>query len=190
MKKLCLLSICFLALPVLADNKHGFYVGVGGASLKQTKDEAGEDISARAVEFLGGYKYNGALGVELRIGQGGSAGTADTTYVGSDGAAQKRKLEYEIGSYTSLYYKPELVNDEAKLYALLGYTQISTTLKSSDSANSAASSKDVSASGYSYGIGVGFVINEHFNINFEYKNVCEELSNRPNLTSINIDYRF
>ncbi|RYZ94102.1 MAG: porin family protein [Moraxellaceae bacterium] len=143
----------------------------------------------RAVEYFGGYKYNDALGIELRFGNGMKEGTSKN-YFDAQGVIQSGKLKREIGSYESIYYKPELVNDEAKLYALLGYTHVNSSVKITDTSGALVSSSDDSASGYSYGIGIGFVINEHFNINIEYRNICDEISGKPNLVGLNIDYRF
>ena len=189
MKKLCVLALSLIALPALADNNNGFYLGLGGSSLKDYQDGIDNVSRIRAVEVLGGYKYNNALGIELRLGSGKTTGTS-TSYVDASGVVQSGSLERELGSYQSIYYRPELVNDEAKLYALLGYTHLATTGKTLDSNGALVRSVDTSASGYSYGLGIGFVINEHFNINIEYKNISEEVSNKPNFASVNVDYRF
>ena len=191
MKTLCVLALSLLALPALADNNQGFYLGAGASSIKDYQDGVDNLSQIRAAELFGGYKYNDALGIELRLGSGKKAGTSNV-YFDKAGTLQSGNLEREIGSYQSLYYKPELVNDEAKLYALLGYTHLSSTRKVFDAAGKviADEGKDGSASGFSYGVGIGFVINEHFNINFEYKNISEEVSDKPNLASVNVDYRF
>lgn len=189
MKKLCVIALSLFTLPALADNDRGFYVGAGAASIDDLQDGIENVSQIRAVEVFGGYKYNAALGIELRLGKGQTTGTANK-YLDSTGSVQNGSLEREIGNYSSIYYKPELVNSEAKLYALIGYTHVSSSGQVFDSAGKQLSSSDTSASGVSYGLGVGFVMNDHFNINFEYKNICEEISNKPNLASVNIDYRF
>lgn len=189
MKKLCVIAFSLLALPVLADNNRGFYLGAGVASIKDSQDGINNMSQIRAAEFFGGYKYNDALGIELRMGKGQTTGTSNL-YFDDKGALQNGSVEREIGSYTSFYYKPELVNDEAKLYALLGYTHVNTSGTVKDAAGKQVRSADGSVSGYSYGVGVGFVISEHFNINLEYKNLSDEISGKPNLASVNLDYRF
>jgi outer membrane autotransporter protein len=189
MKKLCILALSLLALPVLADNNRGFYVGIGGSTIKDEQDGVNNVSRIGAVELFGGYKYNSALGAEVRFGSGQKTGTSGN-YAAADGTILSGSLEREIDSYQSIYYKPELVNDEAKLYALLGYTHVSTSAKVNAEDGTLVYETDDSASGFSYGVGVGFVINEHFNVNFEYRNICKEISNKPNLASINLDYRF
>ncbi len=189
MKKLCVLALSLLALPVLADNNRGFYLGLGASSIEDYQDGVDNVSQIRAAELFGGYKYNAALGIELRLGSGQTTGTSNV-YFDTTGTLQSGSLEREIDSYQSLYYKPELANDEAKLYALIGYTNLSSTGTILDTTGKVVSTEDTKASGVSYGLGIGFVINEHFNINFEYKNICEEISGKPNLASINVDYRF
>lgn len=185
MKKLCVLALGLLALPAFADNDRGFYLGVGAASIDTQVDEL-ERI--RSIELFGGYKYNAALGIELRLGNG-DAVSASSQYVDTKGS-HSGTLEYEIGSYQSIYYKPELVNDEAKLYALLGYTHVDSSNKMIDTSGNLVSNYSGSSSGFSYGIGVGFVINAHFNVNIEYRNLSEDLTNKPNVAALNFDYRF
>jgi len=189
MKKFCVLALSLLALPVLADNDRGFYIGAGGASIDDLEDGVDNLSRIRAVEFFGGYKYNDALGIELRFGNGLKEGTS-SNYFDTTGVIQNGNLKREIGSYESIYYKPELVNEEAKLYALLGYSHVNSSVKITDGSGALVRSSEGSESGYSYGIGVGFVINEHFNINIEYRNICDEISGKPNLVGLNIDYRF
>lgn len=191
MKTLCVLALSLIALPALADNNRGFYLGAGASSIKDYQDGVDNVSQIRAVELFGGYKYNAALGIELRLGSGQKAGTSNV-YFDKAGTLQSGNLEREIDSYQSVYYKPELVNDEAKLYALIGYTHLSSSRRVLDSAGKVieGETEDGSASGLSYGLGIGFVINEHFNINFEYKNISEDVSGKPNLASVNVDYRF
>lgn len=176
MKKAYLLALGLLAVPALADNNRGFYLGVGASTIDDRQDKPIDTTAIRAAEVFAGYKYNAALGVELRLGSGLKEGES------KDGLLQR-----DIGSYQTLYYKPELVNDEAKLYALIGYA----TLHSSVNQDTAVpANKEISYSGTAYGIGIGFVINEQFNVNVEYKNPCDEVYNKPNTASLNFDYRF
>ncbi len=210
MKKSYLFVLALLAVPALADNHRGFYAGVGASAVDDKQDVVvfsngmtlGDTTAIRTAEITGGYRYNDALGGEVRLGSGTRPGKGNVyTLTTTEGVPDTTdNLEREIESYQSIYYRPELENDDAKLYALLGYTQISTSKATAPltkdpvsgkfTAGKATKGKSESYAGLSYGIGVGFVIDEHFNINFEYKNICDELYNKPNMASVNIDYRF
>ncbi len=199
MNKAYFFAITLLAMPALADNHKGFYVGIGASAVDDKQDMVtlsngmtlGDTTAIRTGELIGGYKYNNALGGEIRVGSGLRSGKGITYGVTTGGALEERgKFERDLGTYGSIYYKPELENDDAKLYALIGYTQISTSKTTKDITGTELESPSVSYSGISYGIGIGFVINEYLNINFEYKNICDELYNKPNMSSVNFDYRF
>lgn len=213
MKKLSLLAAGLLALNAFADNDRGFYVGLGGAVIDDYQDGIENLSHIKAQELFGGYKYNDALGVELRIGNGRTTGTTsyNLPYEDSQGVNLPNQrhfysIEREINHYTSIYYKPELVNEEAKLYALIGFTSVSTEGSRQDDVKKAvsnssgnitwntlstATTKDSGThSGFSYGVGVGFVLAEHFNLNIEYRNICNDISGKPNMLGVNVDYRF
>ena len=201
MKKICILAIGLMALPALADNNQGYYFGVGFSSIEDYQDGVSDISRMRAGELFGGYKYNDALGVEVRFGNAQTSGTSGYyPLADKNGVHQKETgwqptfgdVERSLGSYQSIYYKPELVNDEAKLYALIGYTSIDTSVKvwSKDkTVKTPIKQSSDSISGLSYGVGVGFVLSDQFNLNIEYKNLCEKLSEKPNALSISIDYR-
>jgi opacity protein-like surface antigen len=180
MKKLYVLALSLLTVPALADNSRGFYLGLGGSRIEILQDGLNETSPIKAAEILAGYKYNNALGLEIRYGSGQTKAERD-----AKNTAAKGVLTHDVESYSSIYYRPELVNDEAKLYALLGYTQIDVS-----TVVGAAAPVSVSESGVSYGIGISFVMADQFNLSFEYKNICEELSNKPTVYSILVDYRF
>jgi hypothetical protein len=199
MNKAYFFALTLLAAPALADNHRGFYVGIGASGVNDKQDMVtlsngmtlGDTTAIRTGEIIGGYKFNNALGGEIRIGSGLRSGQGITYGVTSEGALEEMgDFERDLGTYGSIYYKPELENDDAKLYALIGYTQISTSKTTKDLTGTELKGPNDSYSGVSYGIGVGFVIDEHFNINFEYKNICDDLYNKPNMSSVNFDYRF
>lgn len=193
MKKAYLLALSLLAVPALANNDKGFYAGLGMTLVNNHDEFAQFDVNAsvnaknmKAYEIFGGYKYNDYLGAEVRYGSGN-----DSAKGGLYGAGVKTgEVEAELGAYKSIYYRPEMVNDEAKLYALLGYTQLDVTVVNKDATGKELTSAATSYSGLSYGIGIGFVVADHLNINVEYKNICKELYDEPNTTTISVDYRF
>jgi outer membrane autotransporter protein len=209
MTKALLCALTLIALPAFADNQRGFYVGGGVANLQDDQDEvtlsdtlvSGRTTSIIAGEIFGGYKYNGLLGAEVRVGTGGRVGTGkvyDATVTSSttDGVTTSTttinstsSLERELGSYGSIYYKPEITNDEASLYALIGYSFLSTTGTITSTAGAVTTTRQ-HYSGLSYGLGVGFVVTDNVNLNIEYRNLCDDLYQSPNMASLSFDYRF
>jgi opacity protein-like surface antigen len=115
-----------------------------------------------ALELVGGYKLNPFVGGEVRLG------------AASEG-------DPNITSYMSGYYRVESANDVGKTYLLAGYTYGAVSGDSSDN-----------FSGFSYGGGVGFVIFETLNLNFEYRILCKDNKNNLDFSSFNVgvDYRF
>jgi len=177
MKILTLVFLSLLSIQAIADQ--GFYVG-GGGGLIRFEDEVAaadslKDVELGAVELLGGYKYNNALGLEVRAGTNVNKRTVTTGGV---------EREIAIDHYESIYYRPELTNPEAKLYGLIGYSQVE------QSSATGADEVSDSLSGLSYGIGIGFTINSDSNFNIEYRRLIDESDFEINITGINIDYRF
>jgi len=175
------------SVVVLADNNQGFYAGAG-ASVTMFDDEVVDVDNAHAFELVGGYKYNAWLGVDLRVGKGISAGESDTYFVGSN--EMDGRLKREVDNYYSVYYKPEVINDEAKLYLLIGYTSMDFSEEIDTADGTRVSSVSGSESGASYGIGVGFMINKQVNFNIEYRTLPDERDSDPAMASANFDYRF
>lgn len=171
----------------LTDNNRGFYAGAG-ASVTMFDDDVIDIDNAHALELVGGYKYNAWLGVDLRIGKGISAGESDTYLVGAD--ELNGRLKREIDNYYSIYYKPEVINDEAKIYLLIGYISMDFSEQIDAADGTRISSISGTESGASYGIGIGFVINEQVNFNIEYRTIPDEEDRDPAMASANFDYRF
>lgn len=191
-----------------ADNSRGFYVGGGvldtGAFEYPTKENS---INVKSIELFGGYKYNALLGFELRYGEGFKSKQTKTSLPGNDGATLD--TEYEIDSITSIYYKPELINDEAKLYALLGYVNLERSVKFNGSSGNTSSVVEYVASsptfdpddsfsdstlttkgsGFSYGLGFGFVVTKKFNINVEYRILLDQADEIVRTAGVYFDYR-
>jgi opacity protein-like surface antigen len=194
MKKAYFLALSLLAVPALANNEKGFYAGLGVSFTNNhdnfTQFDPNGSVSAknmRSNEFFGGYKYNDYLGAEVRYGS--STDTAKGVIFDSNHQITGG-VDVDLGKYKSIYYRPEMVNDEAKFYALLGYTQLDSTVSTKDAAGKETGSVATSYSGFSYGLGIGFVVADKLNINLEYKNICNDLYERPKTTSITLDYRF
>lgn len=190
MKKYLIALLGFCSLQAMADNQRGFYAGGGLTLIDDTKDSVTKTDEASAGEIFGGYKYNGLLAAELRVGSGTSTGNYKS-YV--NGAFAGTKIERDVGEYVSIYYKPEVINKEAKLYALVGYTNMDITYDTfsfPDGVETLDSSVEVKASGFSYGVGIGYMMTKKITANLEWKNLSDEIDNSINATSLTVDYRF
>jgi len=180
MRLLLLVLATLFTLPAMADNLRGFYAGGAFDFIDgNTTDASGNDITFRALEVTGGYKYRSWLGGELRVGFGVS-GDDYSLAVGNETV----DISASVDHFESIYYRAESSNTVAKLYGLLGYTNIQTTVEVDDESTSN------SKSGPSYGVGVGFVMQENSNLNFEYRQIIN--SDGAEFTTFNIgfDYRF
>ena len=178
-----LAALCLSAPLVQADHSQGFYLG-GGAYYAEGEALAGptatrDELGLPALEFSAGYKYNSLLGVEIRYGMG-----TDEKFLSATGAVNS--LEYVIDSSQSIYYRAELSNHEAKLYFLLGHTELDATetLVADDTETA------MSYSGLSYGLGVGWFVDKNWNINIEYRALIDDDEAELTATNVSIDYRF
>jgi opacity protein-like surface antigen len=192
MKTLAAVLLGLTSAWAAADNQRGFYVG-GGLSAIEFDDGSAfdNDLTFRTVELLGGYKYNSALGIELRAGTNWIKREVIQTVEG-DGATHTLHRDFAIDHYESIYYRPELANEEAKLYGLLGYSQLKRSLDSYNISGGTFGSGESSdtESGLSYGVGIGFVINQDFNFNIEYRQLIDKQNYEITAASANVDYRF
>ncbi|SMF22215.1 outer membrane autotransporter barrel domain-containing protein [Alteromonadaceae bacterium Bs31] len=179
--RILLLVLALLLAPLgFADNLRGFYAGGNLDFIDgNTTDASGNDTGFRALEVTGGYKHNSWLGGEVRVGFGVS-GEDYSIDVGGDIV----DVDVSIDHFESIYYRAESSNSVAKLYGLLGYSNVQTS--SELQGDSSSSSK----SGPSYGVGVGFAMRENSNLNFEYRQIIN--SDGAEFTALNIgfDYRF
>lgn len=180
MRFLTLASLILLANSAVAESifekLDKFHVG-GGVSFidANTSDASGNDLNFTTLDIVGGYKFNGFLGIDARIGLGLS--DESSTIAGSE---VKTSTDY----YASLYWRPETANDIAKIYGLLGFSTIS------GSVDTATGDNSNTESGLSYGGGVGFVLQESWNLNFEYRLILDDDNNEFSAVSANVDYRF
>lgn len=190
MKRYLIVLLGFCSLQAMADHQRGFYAGAGIALIDDAKDAVEKTDEARAGEIFGGYKYNGFLGAELRVGFGASTGDYKSF---ANGEFLGEKTERDVGEYVSLYYKPEIINKEAKLYALLGYTNMDITYDNfsvTGDEKTLMSSVEEKASGFSYGVGIGYIMGKNITLNLEWRNISDKIDNALNTMNLNLDYRF
>jgi hypothetical protein len=175
-----LAAFSLLTLSAHADKLDGFYAGAALDFIdSNAKDAEDNPVDFRAIEFTGGYKYNGWVGGELRVGLGFSGES-----FASEGDDTISEINVEIDHFESLYYRIEAANATAKLYGLIGYSNIQMSSTLGDISESA------SESGASYGAGVSFAIYENANLNFEYRQLINTGDSEFTVINLGFDYRF
>src|SRR6187402_3086392 len=162
MKYLVAAVFSLAAVSAVADTQSPSGFYVGGNVVNV---DGSDDIGDwKALEAVGGYKLNPFVGGEIRVG---GAGESDPN----------------LDAYTSIYYRTEASNDTAKAYLLAGYTKATFSADRGDRED---------FDGFSYGAGAGFVINRHFVLNFEVRQLLKDNDADLDLTafSVGTDYRF
>lgn len=200
-------GLAILLTPGLAcaDNRQGLYIGGGLSQVDAFRFPQDKNaVEVKTSEIFAGYKYNSWLGLEARAGFGENSERVRRTFPPDRDTIN---INYRIENYHSIYYKPEVINEVAKLYGLFGYTSIKRSASFSDEQGNtlpAFNSEAVSfgdakisgselhdrTSGFSYGIGVGFVFDRKLNINIEYRNILRNSEERIAATGVYFDYRF
>ncbi len=174
MKLICILALCFFSIVSVADDQEGFYLGLGGRYIDTgVLSDTGGGIGFSAAEMFTGYKKSKLIGGELRAGVGLNESISFNT-------------EFSVSKFYSLYYRVELANDVAKSFLLLGYTDIE--VEATDLETDLTQTAE--DSGLSYGAGIGFVVNERVNLNFEYVKLISNDENEFDSAGVNLDFRF
>lgn len=186
-----IVSLALLAVPALADNDRGFYAGFGLGVIAGKSRTPYAEARMPVVEFTGGYKYNALLGLEARAGLGVEEDAdSDSDYFRDEQADNNdlSEIEREVDQFYGLYYRPELTNQTARLYGLIGYAELDSTVVRWEG-NSPTERSD-SVSGSSYGLGFGWFVNERLNFNIEYRQLVDADDQRFEMLNIQWDYRF
>ncbi|WP_230552682.1 porin family protein [Teredinibacter turnerae] len=178
-------AVMLFALPTYADNLSGFYAG-GNANFIDGNATlgAGNDVEFRSIEAFGGYKLNGWVGGETRTG----LGLSGESYSTGTGDAQQN-IELGIDYYQSIYYRVEKANQVAKLYGLVGATFLQWG-RDVDYMDGSTLEDSYTETGFSYGLGVGFVMNENTNLNFEYRQLINTDTVEFTVINVGFDFRF
>lgn len=190
MKTLKLLTALALPLTLLApqtyaDNNRGFFAGAGVSAINVDDSPSFDKANLWVGEIFGGYKLNPWVGGEIRYGMGLGEERLylDEPYE-SIALGAGEELTMEIDHYSAIYYRAEAVNQTGRFYALLGYADIEFTMKGS------ALSETLSEDDFSWGLGAGFILNPHLNLNFEYRNLLDVNEYRFTTITASLDYRF
>ncbi len=184
-------ALVLLASPALADNDRGFYAGIGGGVVSGDARTPYDEAEMPVIEFSAGYKYNGLLGIEARFG-GGLKDDRDTDsdyfLAEQETDTSLSEIEREVKTYTALYYRPEITNEVARLYGLLGYAELDTQV--TRWRGNAEEQTDESLSGTSFGMGIGWFVNKRLNFNIEYRQLVKTDDFRFETVTLQWDYRF
>ncbi|WP_020210735.1 porin family protein [Gilvimarinus chinensis] len=185
-------SIAALAIPLTllaplsyADNNRGFFAGAGVSAINVDDSPSFAKANMWGGEVFGGYKLNPWLGAEVRYGLGlGEESTEVAQPLPELNVVTGDSLTMEMDHYSAVYYRAEAVNQTGRFYALLGYADIEFTMKS-DNHEITLSEDD-----FSWGLGVGFILDPHLNVNFEYRNLLDANEYRFTTITASLDYRF
>ncbi|MFL0810225.1 MAG: porin family protein [Agarilytica sp.] len=177
MRVLLVAAAMLLASSAFAQSKFDrldkFYVGGVVDSIDAGQTAAnGKAGGFTALELIGGYKYNGYLSGELRLG------------TGMKGESFAGGTQSDITSIVAAYWRPETANETAKIYGLVGVASVSVDVEAADASDTN------SETGLSYGFGVGFRYLNNWNINIEYKSLIDASDTDFEAVSAGIDYRF
>ncbi len=185
------LSLC-VSTGASADQHRGWFAG--GAFVYTSVDTANfegsfgneDSLELPALELSGGYKYNAWLGVDVRYGLGMSSRTLSAV----DDTDTVDSVEYEVDGYTAFYWRPEITNNEARLYFLLGQASVDIDSTNKGADGSTVSTAKVSESGTSYGLGMGWFMQKRMNFNIEYRALVDKDDVEVEIVTAGIDYRF
>jgi opacity protein-like surface antigen len=158
----------------------------------------GRDFNTAGI--ITGYQYNEYFALEARLSTGTSG--YSTTY----GAPQSSEGDYkeDIDTQGSLLIKASYpIFESLSFYGLAGYTKTKLEINGVGSTNDSNGNiignysfkHTESDSGFSYGVGLNYQINEKFNIFVDYQ-VLPDFEPQPNFskswksTSIGVNYSF
>jgi opacity protein-like surface antigen len=213
MKKLLLIALSTsLAMGANAADEHKFYAG-GGLSLwnVDTGVQGRTHINLSSIDGLVGYEVLPWLAVEGRVGAGVERDKTETLsdfydfapVDGSDGVTSFQQdsliLKSELNYYASFYLKPQIKNDIAVFYGLIGFTTYDSEFETIQQTFEGEYIIDDSSEGdgeliitsfgpmgdptygtysesevsFSMGVGVGFYFHDRYTVNFEWKNLVQ-----------------
>ena len=184
MKWLLLVCILLLSSQTHASRERGFFIGTGFSLIDVGVDDFFDNrVNFKGVEVIAGYKYNGYLGLDVRYG----LSPADESFFGGEDPDTGLDLvsEADFENFISYYYRPEIANDIAKLYLLLGQASVTITTTEEDGSST---TRDERAN--SWGVGFGLWVNRKFDVTFEYRQLLSTENESITINAVNIEYRF
>ena len=163
MKKLLLAAaLSTFACAASADNR--LYAGGNVAFWNYTEGSQDVKYNVSSLEGVVGFNVWEMINVEGRLGLG-LEGSTETVTSKQDGTLPTK---LNLDNYASVYIKPELKNDIATFYGLIGYSSAKASTENSKT------ERDLSVSGLSYGLGMGFFVAENALVNLEFRKLVQD----------------
>lgn len=176
-------KILFIALSTCAASAHAwkpeFYAGsnYGSFQLEQSEPMIDANFTMLTLDVMAGIRVLPYVTLEGRVGSGLNKDGETPPNVGT-------RIEVETKYFASVYFRPELRNDKASLYGLLGYTTME--FETEPQGPNAETEQD----GLSAGVGIGFVMNDRVDIRFEWKQIVNSDSVSARGGSVGFTYSF
>jgi opacity protein-like surface antigen len=161
-KLLLAAALSTFACAASADDR--FYAGGNLAIWNYTEGSQDVKYNVSSLEGVVGFNVWEYINIEGRLGLGLEGSTETVTSI-QDG---KLPTKLTLDNYASVYIKPELKNDTATFYGLLGYTSANA------STENLKTQRDLSVSGLSFGLGMGFFVTDYALVNLEYRNLVQD----------------
>lgn len=181
--KIGMKSLLFVALSTCAVSANAwtpeFYAGSNYGTYQLTQSEPALDanFTVLAVDAVAGIRVLPYVTFEARLGAGLNRDRETPSDLGI-------LVEVETKYYGSLYFRPELRNEKASLYGLLGYTTMEL-----DGAPQSANS-ETTQDGMSWGLGMGFVMHERVDLRIEWKRLLHADAIGVRGASVGFTYSF
>ena len=168
-----LLLVTFLTLSLVytsaATANDTWYIGTL-YSAQKTKPMNGRDFDTAGI--IVGYQYNEYIGVEVRS----SVGHSGYSNTWSDPDLSEYEYYEDVGNQSSILLKASYpILDSLYVYGLAGYTNTKLEVGGSGQFSDSNVDEDysfkhsLSDSGFSYGLGLNYQLNEQFNIFVDYQ---------------------
>jgi opacity protein-like surface antigen len=170
MKKLLLAAaLSTFACAASADDR--FYAGGNVAFWNYTEGDQDVKYNVSSLEGVVGFNVWNIINIEGRLGLGLEGSTETVSYIvnpATPTVTASRPTKLNLDNYASVYIKPELKNDVATFYALLGVSSVSASTENEDE------ERDLSVTGLSYGLGMAFYVTESALVNMEFRNLVQD----------------
>ena len=143
-----------LDIPVMEEpiGDNNFYLGLGYSYLQMDNAGASGDVTGNAITALVGYNFHQYIAVEGRY-------TATIGDLDVDSGPDNGDI-----SNIALYLKPQYSVDNFKLYALLGYGQVSFD----------NGTTDYSENSFQWGLGASFAATENLEVFVDYTRLYDD----------------